>query len=238
MTTSPTSAEPTLNEIDPTAPKSLRQPAWHVVLLSIFTLSLYLVYWFHKTVRDLKSRATPPVSSNNEEPNKNSDHQTISVDYFGEPLLARYRKLNPFWVTVALLTPTALGPLVMLMPLAAGKALGPVVPLLTLTFFAVLYYDIARLARDGTLLKNNPTFPAFCLVVSMAMLWGLVKLPSVYYLLFTLVSVPPAIAQHWLNDYWQRVEPENAHVRSSFSMAEIITLLLGSIPLTLIMLTP
>jgi hypothetical protein len=226
MTTVPTSTEPAKTEIEPTAQKSRQQPAWHVVLLSVFTLSFYLVYWFYKTVRDLRSRAIE-VSNNGE--------VAISKCQDG---LTRYLKANPFWLTVALVAPTTLGPFLLLLPAQTAKAAAPLIPLLTLGFFVVLFYDIARVAREGSLLKNNPTFPAFCLVAGMAMLWSLGKMPSYFSLLFTLVSIPPAIAQHWINDYWQRVEPEGTPIRRSFSMAEILTLLIGSIPLTLIMLTP
>lgn len=203
--------------------KSMQQPAWHVVLLSVFSLSLYLVFWFYKTVRDLKNRAAETKG-----------------DSPAEPSLKNFLKINPFWLTVALLAPTALGPMLTIipMPAATARAIAPLVPLITLGFFAYIFHNIAKLAKDGSLLKNNPTFPAFCLVVGMAMLWTLVKLPSYFMLCFTLASIPVAIAQHWLNDYWKRVEPPDAAVRRSFSMGEILTLLIGSIPLTLIMLTP
>ncbi len=225
MTTLPKPAESATPETEsaPQHVKSMQQPAWHVVLLSVFSLSIYLVFWFFKTTRDLKSRAIEGESGSPAE-------QGLSV----------FNKINPFWLTVALLVPTALGPLLMIipMPAVAARAIAPLVPIVTLGFFAFIFHSIAKLGKDGSLLKNNPTFPAFCLAVAMAMLWTLVKLPSYFMLCFTLVSIPVAIAQHWLNDYWKRVEPADAAVRRSFSMGEILTLLIGSIPLTLIMLTP
>ncbi|MBX3136730.1 DUF4234 domain-containing protein [Candidatus Obscuribacterales bacterium] len=57
MTTLPKPAESATPETEsaPQHVKSMQQPAWHVVLLSVFSLSLYLVYWFFKTAKDLKA---------------------------------------------------------------------------------------------------------------------------------------------------------------------------------------
>jgi len=242
MTTSEQTTEPTSTDTEPTPPKSKRQPAWHIVLLSVFTLSLYEIVWFYKTVRDLKQHALdsdkPAEPEANPAKSSKKSATAAATKLAADPALAKYKKANPFWITVALLTPTALGPLVFLLPLESGRAIAPLVPLVTLGFFGYVYCDIARVGREGSLLRNNPSFPAFCLVVAMAMLWALYKLPNVFYLCFTLVSIPTAIAQHWLNDYWERVEPADAHMRRSFSLGEIITLLVGSLPLTAIMLAP
>lgn len=36
---------------------SLRQPVWHVIVLSILTCAAYPIYWFYKNWRDLKAEA-------------------------------------------------------------------------------------------------------------------------------------------------------------------------------------
>ncbi|MBX9670032.1 MAG: hypothetical protein K2X93_20700 [Candidatus Obscuribacterales bacterium] len=212
------SAEPKL--------KSLRQPAWHIIVLSVFSLSLYLVYWYYKTVRDIKGYA-------------------LKVESEGAPtadrcdVLSKYTKARPFLASILLVAPTALAPLFLsLMPEAAIRATMPLIPLILLGFFAFLFRDIAALGVDQSLLRRNPSYAAFALTISMAMLWVLHKSGGAFYLMFTLVSIAPAIAQHWLNNYWQRVEPEETLVRRSFSGGELVTLILGSFILTLIMLTP
>lgn len=42
-----------LKSTAPPQPLSLRQPVWHVLVLSILTCKLYLVYWYYKNLRDL-----------------------------------------------------------------------------------------------------------------------------------------------------------------------------------------
>lgn len=247
MTTLPSTAQPATTENDSTAYKSLRQPAWHVVLLSMFSFCFYLFYWYYKTARDLKLRSEPQ-SLVAEEPAKEASEaaprtkkkkesaQTPAV-IPAEPALSVFKKINPFWLTVALIAPTALGPFfIFLLPPSMKQGAEMLVPALTLGFFFFIFLSIAKLGKEGSLLKNNSTFPAFCLVMAMVFLYRMFKLPGHFYLLFTLTSVPVAIAQHWLNDYYERTEPANALQRRSFSMGEILTLLAGSALVTWILL--
>ena len=232
MTTAMPTTPDTTNSDTHLVEMSRRQPAWHIVVLSMLTLSTYLVYWFYKTVRDLNARAVSAYGSG-ATPGPNC-----------EGALAKYRHANASLTTLLLFAPTLIGlfvfPLVVLkvVPPEAARLVGILVPLVTLGFFAVLYHDIATMGKEGSMLKANPSFPAFFLVVAMAFFYNLVKLPGAFYLLFTLVSVPAAIAQHWLNDYWERVEPESSLVRQSFSKWEMLIMLLGSLALSLIVLAP
>jgi hypothetical protein len=43
-------------EAQRSAPDSLQQPAWHVVVLGVVTFGLYLVYWAYKNWRDLEQK--------------------------------------------------------------------------------------------------------------------------------------------------------------------------------------
>jgi len=251
MTSLKTGTQPATSDVSPTVTKSLRQPAWHVVLLSMFTFLTYLFYWLYKTTRDLKSIAgasTEPTASagvaeavtetsagaNAAKPAEVTP--TVAV-VPAEPLLSPFRKINPFWFTVAAIAPTAVGPLFLIpMGQEAMQKLTPIVGILTLGFFVYIFHAIAKLGRDGSMLKNNPTFPAFCLMMAMVALYRLGKLPGHFYLLFTLTSIPVAIAQHWLNDYLERKEPSGALLRHSFSMGEIITMLVGSSAVTWVLL--
>ncbi len=213
------------NGVEPQV-KSLRQPVWHIIVLSVFSLSLYLIYWYYKTVRDLKGYAKLVGSDG-----------APTADRLD--VISKYTKARPFLASILLVAPTALAPLFLsFVPEPAMKAALPLIPLVVLGFFAFLFRDIAALGVDESLLRRNPSYAAFALAVAMAMLWVLHKSGGALYLLFTLVAIPPAIAQHWLNHYWQRVEPETAVVRKSFSGGELVTLILGSFILTLIMLTP
>lgn len=231
MTTSMTTPD-TENSDTHIVEMSRQQPAWHIVVLSMLTFSTYLIYWFYKTVKELKGRAETAYGSG-ATPGPNC-----------EGALGKYRGANPSLSTLLLFAPTLIGlfffPLVVLKIVSqeAASVVGILVPLVTLGFFAILYHDIATLGKEGSMLKANPSFPAFCLAVAMVFFWNLFKLPGAFYLLFTLVSVPAAIAQHWLNDYWVRVEPESSLVRKSFSKWEMLVMLLGSMVLSMIVLAP
>lgn len=226
-----TTSMPTSETSNPTAEfveMSSSQPAWHVVVLSMLTFSTYLVYWFYKTVKALKSRAEAAYGSG-ATPGPNC-----------EGALGKYKNANPSLTTLLLFAPTLFGlffyPLLVLKVVSAEQAsvVGLLIPLVTLGFFALLYHDIATLGKEGSMLKANPSFPAFVLVVAMVFFWNLTKLPEPFFLLFTLVAIPPAIAQHWLNDYWTRVEPESSLVRKSFSKWEMLVMLIGSLALSLV----
>ncbi len=230
MTTSMPSTE-TTNQDSFIVEMSRQQPAWHVVILSMLSFSLYLVFWYFKTVKALKSKAEAAYGSG-------ATPGTTSC----EGALGKYRNANPSRQTLLLVTPTLIGcfiPLMMpFLPLSPEsiKPLGLLIPIISLGFFGILYHDIATLAPEGSMLKANPSFPAFSLVVAMVFFFYFFKLPGAFFLLFTLVSVPAAIAQHWLNNYWMRVEPESALVRKSYSKGEMLMMLVGSMLLSFIVL--
>lgn len=55
-------------ELTRQTPDSIRQPAWHVAVLGLFSFGLYLVYWFYKTWRDLRNRALGLSSKDSQTP--------------------------------------------------------------------------------------------------------------------------------------------------------------------------
>lgn len=53
--------------------ESLRQPVWHVIVLSILTCFAYPIYWFYKNWRDLKAAALQNLDTPNETLNQFAD---------------------------------------------------------------------------------------------------------------------------------------------------------------------
>ena len=110
--------------------------------------------------------------------------------------------------------------------LLMGMALPAINFFLGIYFFkmlAELYPDASSLPRKRPLLTG---------ILLSALLIGalsLFKLPGSYFLLYCpAVCIPLAIAQHWLNGYWQDVElDKDLLVRHSFSTIELVMLIVG-----------
>ena len=137
---------------------SRQQPAWHVVILSMLSFSLYLVFWYFKTVKALKSKAeaaygsgaTPGTTSCEGALGKYRNAQSVPVRHCfwsRQPLIGFF---HPVIDAVSChCRPESI------------KPLGLLIPIISLGFFGILYHDIATLAPEGSMLKANPSFPAF-----------------------------------------------------------------------------
>lgn len=79
--------EPTPAQLDQVLTKdSLRQPLWHVVVLTILTCSAYPFYWFYKNWRDLSAQASQLEDGSGSQ-------------------LARFRNISPLLRTIGLFVP-------------------------------------------------------------------------------------------------------------------------------------
>ncbi|MBZ0186946.1 MAG: hypothetical protein K8F91_11930, partial [Candidatus Obscuribacterales bacterium] len=144
---------------------SRQQPAWHVMVISLFTFSLYLPYWFYKTWRDLKKFGQDPETLLN-------------------PTIEKYSRCRPW-----------------------ARALTVVVPVFNFLYIATLFRDIALLIPDEkSSARTNSMHAGMFLALAMTAFWFLGRAEGPGFLLFNLVAVPVAVAQHWLNKYWASVE--------------------------------
>jgi hypothetical protein len=117
--------------------------------------------------------------------------------------------------------------------LCLGMAL-PVINFILGTYF---FKMLAELSSDASSAPRKHPWIAG-LVLSVMLIGGLslVKLPKIYFLLYCPgVCLPLSIAQHWLNDYWSKVETDkDLLVRHSFSTTELLLLIFGIMLLGLI----
>jgi|GEM_PF-1446006 hypothetical protein len=117
-----------------------------------------------------------------------------------------------------------------------------VLPIANFFVIATLFRDIAAaVPNDEYFARKNPTFAGLALTLAMACLWMLGRLEGPAFLLFTLVSIPLAIAQSWLNTYWDKVEPQEyrdqeTFVGGGFSPIELISIIVGAMAVALVIL--
>jgi hypothetical protein len=215
----PTQAEvPTQTEVMPAETpgqhaenyvRSRKQAAWHVIVVTFFTLTLYVPFWIYKTCALLKKYARQTKASST----TGQAQQCFSHD----DALTKYANARP-WLS----------------------ALLSIVPVINCFVIANLFRDIATaIPNSENFARKNPTFAGLTLTLAMACLWMLGKQDGPAFLLFTLVGVPVAIAQGWLNLYWDRLEhhehpDQSMVVRGSFSPLEIIAIVVGGMAVALV----
>lgn len=117
-----------------------------------------------------------------------------------------------------------------------------ILPVVNFFVIATLFRDIAAaVPNEEYLARKNPTFAGLALTLAMACLWMLGRLEGPAFLLFTLVGIPLAIAQSWLNTYWDKVEPQEypdrtMFVGGGFSPVELISIIIGAMAVALVVL--
>lgn len=116
------------------------------------------------------------------------------------------------------------------------------IPVVNFFVVATLFRDIASAIPDEeNFARKNSTFAGLALALAMASIWMLGRLDGPAFLSFTLVSVPMAIAQSWLNSYWSKVEQQEyrgktTFVGGGFSPIELISVVVGAMGLGLVVL--
>ncbi|MBX9686065.1 MAG: hypothetical protein K2X27_05155 [Candidatus Obscuribacterales bacterium] len=200
---------------------SLKQPAWHVMVLGIFTFKLYFIYWAYKNWRDLSnhlSKAHCRTAGNTKSDTKgDTNSPSVAEPASSETLLekllpehlASFKDCSPFLRTVVILFPYLNNYL--LFTLALG---------------------IARLVPDkNSLLSRHPYLCSFALVATWIAFSLSAFLPNAYYLIFLLGVLPLALLQHWLNSYWDSVEENGLLTRHAFSFKELSSIIVGALAL-------
>lgn len=200
---------------------SRQQPTWHVIVLSVFSLTLYLFYWYYKTVRDMRGKAIELSKDGNSPP----------------PPLDSYHKKHPVGAVAFLFAQFLIGYFLMhISPDPTTKLIGAFVPLIVLVMYTLLFKDILKLAaKPGTLGAQQPLLVAVLLTLAIVACWVLSSsFGGALFLAFNLSCLPVAYAQGCLNDYWKRNEPDNALPRGAFSALEIVAIIIGSMALGLV----
>lgn len=189
--------------------ESRRQPLWHVAVLYILTMSGYSVIWFFKNWAVLRDAQESLCD-------ETIVHERLVPVKAGDVELSKFAKINP-WL----------------------RSLGLLLPLVQLFLVWQTFKNIALMSPDkGAIQRQQPALAALVLVLVFVGLFWLYKLPGSYWLFFLTSFIPLAIAQRWLNQFWESVEEKNAPVRYAFSVWELLMLIIGSMFLGLNVVRP
>lgn len=189
--------------------ESRRQPIWHVAVLYILTMSGYSLIWFFKNWKVLRDAQKSLCDETIE------DERLVRVKA-GDVELSRFANISP-WL----------------------RAVGLLLPLVQLYLAWQTFKNIALMAPDkAAAQRQHPLLAATILVLVFVGLFWLYKLPGSYWLFFLTSFIPLAIAQYWLNQFWESVEEKPAPVRFAFSVWELLMLIVGSMFLGLNVVRP
>lgn len=187
---------------DTIAPDSLKQPAWHVLVLCWVTSIAYLIYWSYKNWRDFSKQAALVAEAGDPDGN-GAGHKS--------PDLSQAEALKPF---------KDISPLL--------RAIGLFVPVLNLFLIVTQFLSIAQLVPDEkSLPRRSPLLAAGIVFGSFISLTFLFCFPPPFFFLGLLSAVPFAFVQHWINRYWDSVEPPGRAMRHAFSVKELIVIIFG-----------
>jgi hypothetical protein len=98
---------------------------------------------------------------------------------------------------------------------------GPVAVAFFCKTAAQLYPDTSSIVR------KHPIIAGINLAALIFLTLCLGRLPDPFYFFYVTATIPMCICQHWLNCYWQSVEPNKLLVRQSFSSVELVLLIFG-----------
>lgn len=115
------------------------------------------------------------------------------------------------------------------------RMFGLFVPILHIYLYLTLVLGIANLnPAPNSLPRKHPLLVSGILLGMMIAALSCWKLEGPAYLLYLLASAPLALVQHWLNSYWDSVEPPGLLTRHAFTWKEMLAIILGSSLLGLI----
>lgn len=169
-------------------PDSLKQPAWHVLVLCWVTSIAYLIYWSYKNWRDFSKQAA-----------------LVSGDAVQSEALKPFKDISPLL-----------------------RSIGLFVPVLNLFLIVTQFLSIAQLVPDEkSLPRRSPLLAAGIIFGSFISLTFLFCFPPPFFFLGLLSAIPFAFVQHWINQYWDSVEPAGLAIRHAFSVKELIVIIFG-----------
>ncbi len=206
--------------------ESIQQPAWHVVILSIFTFGAYNMYWLWRSLRTLRDRSE--ALKIQLEQSKNDPTQT-------EPDLRLLGRLEKAGTLQAYFAFAEARPV-----LTTALFAIPVVNLLVLLGFA---NAVAGLWPDGkSIVRKKSKLIAFLVALLFGSLTLLFLLKEPYQLLYLSSSMALFIVQVWLNRHWKLVEGdgkgEEKLARQAFSPVELVAIIFGAAWIGLIAIHP
>jgi hypothetical protein len=247
--------EPVKNQSDIAAAEmpilldSQQQPAWHVVVLSFFTLGAYNMFWLYRNLRDLccvsqqlqasiqsENKASPSAVKSDVE-SSGLPATTTETDYDSDKTLTpeeledihirlgRAGTLDPF-IQFAQARPIFTTALFAI----------PVVNLLVLLGFG---HMCAKLIPDSeSFARKNSQFSGFVLALLFGALTLLIRLPEPFQLLYLTSAIPLAVVQIWLNRHWKTVEDNKRLARQAFNPLELVAIVSGAALIGLIAIHP
>lgn len=116
------------------------------------------------------------------------------------------------------------------------RSIGLLIPIWHLYLAFGLIKGIASLyPKSNSFPVAHPRITGALVLLAISALLSLSALPGSLYLLSFTAFVPLALAQHWLNAYWAKVESKDLIVRHAFSGLELAAIILGSLWLGLIL---
>lgn len=222
-------------EITKETKNSIRQPAWHVLVLGYFTFGIYLFYWFYKTWRDLKAFAIKMAANGNDKAEKEN---SSSKEYQHE-VIAKYANIRPWLRTLSFFLPLLLSPLLYFTPLKdIGLDITRGAWLLLCGFLAAtLFKDIASLIpNEDSWARINAVRASFVLTLCIPMCLVFCILDNFCYLLYLLVTIPIAVVQHWLNQFYESQETETLALRTAPTPLETIVIVIGALWMGLVLM--
>ena len=213
---------------------SQQQPAWHVVVLSFFTLGAYNMFWLYRNLNSLCQGAKQLQSSI--EPNSKSTAEAVQPgndENLADSGMLTAQELEDVHIrlgraeTLDTYLKFALARPILTTALFAI----PIVNLLVLLGFA---HMSAQLVPDrDSFVRKNSQFSGFVVALLFGALTlltvNLVKgLPEPLHLLYLSSSLTLAAVQTWLNRHWKLVEDNKRLARQAFSPLELVAILIGA----------
>lgn len=194
---------------------SKQKPAWHVVVLSIFSGGIYNLFWFYGNLRKLTDEALALKAELDAGAEKSSSENLR--------LLSRLKEAGTL---DALLTFAVARPILTTCLFA--------VPILNMIVLLVFANAAAKLDAQDSFARRNAAFCAFVAALLFGALTLLAKLPPPYQLTYTLACVPLAFIQSWLNSHWKLVENNQRLARQAFNVGELTLIIVGAMVIGLI----
>ena len=180
---------------------SRQQPGWHVFVLSVFTFSIYNVYWFYKSLRFLHEQ--PSAEHSHEPP---STAEAAAKQSPQKDSHTHFCQEHPFFSTFLFLIPV-------------------VNLIIGMQFFAL----VGQLLPDkNSFWHKNSLLCAFGLALAFGALFLFYLLPEPYYVFNLLNCLPLALVQSALNRHWRVVEQDHLVVRKAFNPIELVAIFFGA----------
>ncbi len=215
---------------------SLKQPVWHVLLLTVVTFKLYFIYWCYKNWRDLSrlidaeglgwgDAMRRPVEDTLP-PTEKAQTATASLHEANKDTTAELSKAGNDDL-ISKLLPDHLASFKDASPFL--RAFGVAIPYLNAYLFFTLTLGIARLQTAKSFAGDHPIICSTLIVFAWITLSMLSILPGAYFFLFSLCAIPLAFVQHWVNKFIDSKEEKGLLMRHGFTGGEMVVVIVGAL---------